>query len=90
VVEIARWFEVSRQAGHRWLRWHEDQGLAGLADRAHRPPGGANQMDPVVEVWVLDARRRHPDWRPRRLVYSYAVLRAVSLVVSLRVPEPSC
>lgn len=69
VVEVARRFGVSRQAVHRWLRWYEDQGLAGLADRSHRPPRCAHQMDPAVEVWVLEARRRHPDWGPRRLVH---------------------
>ena len=69
VVEVARRFDVSRQAVHRWLRWYEDQGLAGLADRSHRPPRCAHQMDPAVEVWVLEARRRHPDWGPRRLVH---------------------
>jgi transposase InsO family protein len=69
VVEVARRFDVSRQAVHRWLRWYEDQGLAGLADRSHRPPRCSHQMDPVVEVWVLEARRRNPDWGPRRLVH---------------------
>jgi hypothetical protein len=31
ILEVAHRFEVSRQAGHRWLRWYEAQGLAGLA-----------------------------------------------------------
>ena len=26
-------------------------------------------MDPAIEVWVLEARRRNPDWGPRRLVH---------------------
>jgi transposase InsO family protein len=69
VVEVARRFEVSRQAVHRWLRWYEAQGLGGLADRSHRPPRCAHQMDPAVEVWVLEARRRNPDWGPRRLLH---------------------
>ncbi|MDO8732375.1 MAG: IS481 family transposase [Actinomycetota bacterium] len=69
VVEVARRFDVSRQAVHRWLRWYEAQGLVGLADRSHRPPRCAHQMDPAVEVWVLEARRRNPDWGPRRLVH---------------------
>ncbi len=69
VVEVARRFDVSRQAVHRWLRWYEAQGLGGLADRSHRPPRCAHQMDPGVEVWVLEARRRNPDWGPRRLVH---------------------
>lgn len=69
VVEVASRFGVSRQAVHRWLRWYEDQGLAGLADRSHRPPRCSHQMDPAIEVWVLETRRRNPDWGPRRLVH---------------------
>jgi transposase InsO family protein len=69
VVEVAGRFGVSRQAVHRWLRWYEDQGLAGLVDRSHRPPRCSHQMDPAIEVWILEARRRNPDWGPRRLVH---------------------
>ena len=69
VVEVASRFGVSRQAVHRWLRWYEDQGLAGLADRSHRPPRCSHQMDPAIEVWICEARRRNPDWGPRRLVH---------------------
>ncbi len=69
VVQVATRFGVSRQAVHRWLRWYEDQGLSGLVDRSHRPPRCSHQMDPAVEVWVLEARRRNPDWGPRRLVH---------------------
>jgi transposase InsO family protein len=72
IVEVAHRFDVSRQAVHRWLRWYEDQGLPGLVDRSHRPPRCSHQMDPAVEVWVLEARRRNPDWGPRRLVHEAA------------------
>jgi transposase InsO family protein len=69
IVEVASRFGVSRQAVHRWLRRYEDQGLPGLVDRSHRPPRCAHQMAPATEVWVLEARRRNPDWGPRRLVH---------------------
>jgi transposase len=69
IVQVARRFDVSRQAVHRWLRRYEDQGLGGLANRSHRPPRCSPQMDPAVKVWVLEARRRNPDWGPRRLVH---------------------
>ena len=72
VVQVASRFGVSRQAVHRWLRWYEAQGVAGLADRSHRPPRCSHQMDAAVEVWVLEARRRHPEWGPRRLVHEAA------------------
>jgi len=69
IVQVARRFDVSRQVVHRWLRRYEDQGLSGLADRSHRPIRCSHQMDPAVEVWVLEARRRNPEWGPRRLVH---------------------
>jgi transposase InsO family protein len=72
VVEVARRFDVSRQAVHRWLRWYESAGLAGLTDRSHKPPRCSHQMDPTVEVWLLEARRRNPMWGPRRLVHEAA------------------
>jgi transposase InsO family protein len=72
IVQVAHRFDVSRQAIHRWLRWYEDQGLPGLIDRSHRPPRCSHQMDPAVEVWVLEARRRNPGWGPRRLVHEAA------------------
>ena len=56
VVEVASRFGVSRQAVHRWLRWYEDQGLAGLADRSHRPPRCSHQMDPAIEGKVFTGR----------------------------------
>jgi transposase len=72
VVEVASRFGVSRQAVHRWLRWYEDQGLPGLVDRSHRPPRCSHQMHPATEVFILEQRRRHPDWGPRRLVHEAA------------------
>ena len=72
IVQVAERFGVSRQAIHRWLRWYEADGLGGLADRSHRPPRCAHQMDPAVEVWVLEAQRRNPDWGPRRPVHEAA------------------
>lgn len=72
IVEVARRFDVSRQAVHRWLRWYEDEGVEGLKDRSHAPPRCAHQTSAEVEVWVVEARRRNPLWGPRRLVHEAA------------------
>jgi transposase InsO family protein len=69
VVEVASRFDVHRQTVHRWLRRYEQAGLAGLADRSHRPQGCPHQMAPAVEAQILEWRRRHPAWGPRRLVH---------------------
>ena len=69
VTEVAGVVGVSRQTLHTWLARYEAGGLEGLADRSHRPGSCPHQMDPAVEVAVLEARRRHPGWGPRRIVH---------------------
>jgi transposase-like protein len=45
IVQVAPRLDVSRQAVHRWMRWYEAQGLAGLVDRSHRSPRCSHQPD---------------------------------------------
>jgi transposase len=69
VVDVASRWEVSRQTVHAWLRRYEDGGLDALADRSHRPVECPHQMPAEVEAAVLEWRRTHPGWGPRRLVH---------------------
>jgi transposase InsO family protein len=69
VVSVAARFGVSRKTVHQWLSRYEADGLEGLKDRSHRPRSSPLQMPAVVEVALVDLRRRHPSWGPRRLVY---------------------
>lgn len=67
----ARW-GVSRQTLHAWLARYEDGGLEGLADRSHRPRSCPHQMGAEVEIAVLEMRRAHPGWGPRRIRFELA------------------
>ncbi|HEY5120110.1 MAG TPA: IS481 family transposase, partial [Acidimicrobiales bacterium] len=44
-------------------------GLEALADGSHRPHHVPHQMNGVLEVRVLDLRKRHPLWGPKRLQF---------------------
>jgi transposase InsO family protein len=72
VKDVAGWCGVSRQTVHAWLVKYEAGGLEGLADGSHRPRGCPHQMVSVVEVAVVELRRGHPSWGPRRLVFELA------------------
>jgi len=72
VTEVASRFAVSRQSVHRWLARYEAGGLEGLGDRSHRPESCPHQMSAVVEAQLLEWRRRHPGWGPRRLAHEAA------------------
>src|SRR3954453_659147 len=69
VSEVAERWGVSRQSVHAWLRRYEDAGLAGLEARSRRPVSCPHQMSGEVEAKVLEMRRAHPGWGPRRILY---------------------
>jgi transposase InsO family protein len=69
ITEVAASWGISRQTLHTWLSRYEDGGLEALVDRSHRPWSCPHQMDPDAEVAVLEARRAHPGWGPRRIVH---------------------
>lgn len=79
VTEVASRFDVHRQTVHRWLARYEQGGLGGLADRSHRPRECPHQMPPQVQAQILEWRRRHPGWGPRRLLHE---ARKLGLVTS--------
>jgi transposase InsO family protein len=69
VAEVARRYGVSRQAVHSWLGRYDREGLAGLADRSHRPARQPRQLDAEIEALICQLRRAHPRWGPRRLLF---------------------
>src|SRR5829696_3343787 len=71
VVEVAERYGVSRKTVHTWLNRYRHGGLAGLADRSHRPHAHPWQVPAAVEVAIGDLRRAHPRWGPRRLLSSW-------------------
>src|SRR3712207_1790803 len=68
VTAAAQQWGVTRQTLHAWIGRYEADGLPGLEDRSHRPRSCPHQMPSVVEVAVLELRRLHPAWGPRRIV----------------------
>jgi transposase InsO family protein len=72
VCSVAQQWGVSRQTLHEWLARYEAAGLDGLANRSHRPASCPHQMSAAVEAAVLEMRRQHPAWGPRRIVAELA------------------
>ena len=73
VVDVARRNGVARQTVHDWLRRYADQGLAGLADRSSKPAGCPHETPAAVEARVVELRRAHSGWGPRRIVHQLGV-----------------
>jgi transposase len=69
VSEVAARIGVSRQTLHAWLARYDENGLAGLENRSHRPDSCPHQASPEVEAAVCEMRREHPRWGARRIVF---------------------
>jgi transposase InsO family protein len=68
VTEVAAQWRVSRQTLHTWLARYEVEGLDGLGDRSHRPVSCPHQIAGALEARILELRRAHPFWGPRRIL----------------------
>jgi transposase InsO family protein len=69
VKQVAEKVGVSRRSLHAWLARYEAEGLAGLGDRSRRPRSCPHQIGAEVEAVVLELRRVHRCWGPRRIRY---------------------
>jgi transposase-like protein len=72
VTEVAERYGVTRQSLHNWLRRNRERGMAGLVDRSKRPRTCPHRTPARAEIRVIELRREHPRWGPRRLAYELA------------------
>jgi transposase InsO family protein len=75
VAEVAERHGVSRQSIYTWLANYEAGGLAGLADRSHKPASCPHQISAQVEAAICEMRRTHPTWGQRRIHHELAKVR---------------
>ena len=64
---LCRMYEISRPTGDKWLDRYDEVGLDGLADWSRAPRGHPNQIPDDVEEAILELRRAHPHWGPKKL-----------------------
>jgi transposase len=72
VSEVAERYGVSRKSVHAWLNRYQAEGLPGLSDRSYRPHAHPLQLAADLEARLVEMRRAHPRWGPRRLLFELA------------------
>jgi putative transposase len=65
--EICGRFGISRKTGNKWIQRFYDGGRGELVDRSRRPFRIAGKVTDEVADRVVDARKRHPLWGPKKL-----------------------
>ena len=68
MTELCRVFGISRKTGYKWAERYGQEGLDGLKDRSRAPKGCPHRTESRCEQALLEARRKHPLWGPRKLL----------------------
>lgn len=68
VAGLARTYGISRKTAYKWVRRYADEGAKGLEDRSRRPHSCSHQTQgPVIDA-LVQFRRLHPTWGPKKLL----------------------
>lgn len=67
MTELCQIYGIARETGYYWLRRYREGGLEGLRDLGRAPHRHPNQTPEEVEQAVVDLRRAHMSWGPRKL-----------------------
>jgi transposase InsO family protein len=60
-------YGVSRKTGYKWLARYEQEGLRGLQERSRAPKVQAGASDAALERKIVQLRRAHRTWGPKKL-----------------------
>ena len=67
-TELCRHYGISRTTGYKWLHRADQSGLDYLQELSRRPQTCPHATPPDLVEKLVDARRHHPDWGPRKLL----------------------
>jgi transposase InsO family protein len=64
---LCREFGISRKTGYKFVGRYQEDGMTGLQDRSRAPHDNPHAVTEDVAARLLEARRAHPTWGPRKL-----------------------
>lgn len=68
MTELCMRHGISRKTGYKVVRRYDAEGRAGLADKSRAPHHRPSRVPDNLVDRVLEARRAHPRWGPRKLL----------------------
>lgn len=68
MTELCARYGIARKTGYEWLERFEAEGRRGLADRSRAPHTCPHRISDAVAEHLCNARRKHPDWGPAKLL----------------------
>ena len=61
-------YSISRRTGYKWLARYEANGPTGLQERSRAPHHCPHRIDAGMATAIVEVRRQHPSWGPRKLL----------------------
>ena len=68
ITELCLHYGISRKTAYKWINRYQQDSISGLEDRSRKPKSCPHQTDPDLVEALLDARRLHPTWGPKKLL----------------------
>ena len=68
MTELCARYGISRKTGYKWAQRFVDGGVEALADQSRAPKSCPHQLSSEVRDALLEVRRKHPRWGPRKLL----------------------
>ena len=68
ITELCLHYGISRKTAYKWINRYQLHSISGLEDRSRKPHSCPHQTDPDIVEALLDARRHHPTWGPKKLL----------------------
>ena len=65
--ELCREYEISRKTGYKWLQRFKEGGIEGLRERTRRPHSSPLSASGEAVLRILELRRSHVRWGPKKL-----------------------
>jgi transposase InsO family protein len=66
-TELCSQYGVSTKTGYKWLNRYKREGIAGLQDQSRAPKDHPNRISAEITEAILQTRRRHATWGPKKL-----------------------
>src|SRR5687767_7670516 len=67
MTSLCQEFGISRKTGYKFAERFEAEGVDGLKDRSRAPHVPARETPKKIRDLLIDFRRKHPTWGPRKL-----------------------
>jgi putative transposase len=84
MTELCERFGIRRNTGDKWVHRYANEGPVGLQEKSRAPHRCPHRISEEVDAALLEAKRAHPTWGPRKILPSLMQRRP-----ALELPAPS-